>query len=196
MLSVFILEDDNYTQRFLEKLISGHPQVAKVLVASTAKKAIQVAEEFNIDVAVLDIELSQYDSCNGIEVAKNLKAMQPNIMLIFVTGYTHYALESFSVHPYDYIVKPINKAKLTDILTEIASIKDTPPDKELIPKKNISLKIDNQIFYVNFDDIFFIEKIGKKALIHTKNGYYPAIINCQILSRYYRNILKEHINHI
>lgn len=167
MLSVLILEDDMYTLRFLEKLISSHPLVDEVFATSDGNGATQIAEESNLDIAFLDIELSANDSCNGIDVAKILKAIHPCITLIFVTGYTHYALDCFSVHPYDYLVKPINKAKVINVITEAASLKQAPSVKNSIPKKHIAIKVEHKIVYVELEDIYFIEKIAKKAFIHT-----------------------------
>jgi len=197
MLSVLILEDDLYTLSFLEKLISSHPLVDNIFLASSGEKAILFAEESNIDIAFLDIELSPNDSFNGIEVAKSLKAMQPSIMLIFVTGYTHYAMDCFSVHPYNYITKPINIAKIMDTLTEVASIKRNPLVKPPIPKTNIALKVENKIVYIVLDNIFFIEKIGKRAFIHTSD----EILTCNyglfelavILPDYFQRTHKSYI---
>jgi len=52
-------------------------------------------------------------------VAKSILSDNQDCFIVFITGYAKYALKSFSVHPYDYIVKPINKAKLKNLVTEI-----------------------------------------------------------------------------
>ncbi|HBQ25840.1 MAG TPA: DNA-binding response regulator [Syntrophomonas sp.] len=197
MLSVLIVEDDMYTQRFMEKLIVSHPLVGKVFPASEGGQAILIAGEFEIDIAFLDIELSPNNSCNGIEVAKSLKAIQPNITIIFVTGYTHYALDCYSVHPYDYVVKPINKSKIMDILTEVKSLKKNPPVKVAEYKKSMAIKIENKLVYITFEEIFFIEKIGKESYIHTSNevltSNYGLIELVKILPGYFERTHKSYI---
>lgn len=169
MFSVLILDND--TLRFLEKLISGNPMVIRTLTVSNGKEAIMAAENTKIDVAFLNIELDRNDSYNGITVAKSLRAIVPKLIIIFVSAYTHYALDSFSAHPYDYIVKPINNDKVTNVLTEIANNQAIS-----VPFKNnkMVLKIGYNIVYLDFNKIIVIEKIGKKAFIHTQN----EIITC------------------
>ena len=44
---------------------------------------------------------------NGIDLAKKLKATNPNINIVFATGYDEYAKESYSVKASDYLTKPI-----------------------------------------------------------------------------------------
>ena len=72
--------------------------------------ALQDAVTFIPEVAFLDIELR---TKSGIEVAKELKKINPKINIIFVTGYSNYMKEAFDLYASGYILKPvmINKIK-------------------------------------------------------------------------------------
>lgn len=81
-------------------------------------KAIQFVQKNKVDIAVLDIEMPEI---NGIELGKKLRSIQPDIVIIYITGYESYALEAFQVYAAAYILKPfdaedimhaINTAKL------------------------------------------------------------------------------------
>lgn len=169
MFKVLILEDENYTLRFLEKLISEHVKVEQVVGTSNSQEAIRLAGEMMPDLAFMDIELAPEDHMNGIDVARAINTISPRTEFIFVTGYAKYAIDSFTVHPYDYLLKPIKRDKVMQVISSLDS------DREAINlhKSNndrLVIKSSDSIFFVNIDDIFYIEKQGKKALIHSTNG--------------------------
>ena len=69
-------------------------------------EAIELARINNFNLIILDIELNE-DDINGLEVAKTIYAFNQEAYMVFVTAYSRYAVDSFAVHPYDYIIKPI-----------------------------------------------------------------------------------------
>ncbi len=62
------------------------------------------------DVIFVDIDMPEI---NGILLAQSIKAILNDVIIIFVTAYSRYAVESFQVHPMDYLLKPI-RAQLFD----------------------------------------------------------------------------------
>jgi two-component system LytT family response regulator len=172
MLKVLILEDEIYTLEFLDKLISSHPLVTHTFATSVGADAIDISNKVSIDLAFLDIELAAADNLNGIQVAKLLRSANPDIQLVFVTGYTNYALEGYSVHPYDYIVKPINKDRVLTLITELVKIKSKSLDCQ---NDNLVVRSKNKIVFINPNDIYFVEKQKKKAFIHSRCGIYETV---------------------
>lgn len=67
------------------------------------------AQENKCDVALLDIQMR---SMSGVELAEKLKAMQPQLNIIFVTGYNQYTGDAMRLHASGYIEKPATEAKL------------------------------------------------------------------------------------
>ena len=61
------------------------------------------------DIAFLDIDMPDM---NGITLAAKIKKLCPDIVIIFVTGYSEYAVKAFEVHAQGYLLKPISKEKL------------------------------------------------------------------------------------
>lgn len=68
------------------------------------------------DAVFLDIDMP---FVNGLETALKIQALNPNIIIIFVTAYSSYALESFQVHPLDYLLKPVKENQLNIALEQI-----------------------------------------------------------------------------
>ena len=172
MLAAYILEDESYTVRFLEKIIGDHPRVDSAQGFSHSALLLEALDNSKPDVVFLDIELSPDEAENGIDIARIINDRLPEIDLVFVSGYSRYALESFNVHPYDYLLKPINKDKLARILDELAEKKEaclSPSTPYVIPGKTV-IKTSDGLAFIDWNDVYFIEKQGRKALIHTDRG--------------------------
>ena len=161
MATVLILEDENYTLEFLELLVGKHPLVDRVIAANNSQSAVNAAKDYLPQVALLDIELGPDDALNGIQTAKMISKVSPHTSCVFLTGYGKYALDAYAVHPYDYLLKPIQKEKLTDLLTEIIS------NNNLKMNNKIAIKIKEGIILLSPHSIACIEKNSKKSIIHT-----------------------------
>lgn len=61
------------------------------------------------DMIFLDIEMKNE---NGISVARKIRKIDNNVLIIYVTSYESYMLESFSVRPFRFIIKPLNEQEL------------------------------------------------------------------------------------
>lgn len=81
---------------------------------SSSRRALEYAENADVDVAFLDIRMP---GMNGLELAKRLKELQPEMHIIFVTSYDEYAIDAFSLHATGYLLKPVNMDELVRELT-------------------------------------------------------------------------------
>ncbi|WP_165452343.1 response regulator [Paenibacillus thalictri] len=66
-----------------------------------------------IDLALLDMELP---GMNGLELARRLRAVRPEIQIAFLTAYEEYARDAFDVEAIDYLLKPIAREDLARTL--------------------------------------------------------------------------------
>ena len=196
MFKVLILEDENYTLRFLEKLIAEHVKVEQVIGTSKSQEAIRLAGDFMPDLAFLDIELSPEDHLNGIDVARAINTVSPRTEFIFVTGYAKYAVDSFTVHPYDYLLKPIKRDKVMQVISSLDTEREAV-SLQKSPNDRLVLKSSDSIVFINIEDIFFIEKQGKKAFIHSLGGINES--NCifnELESLLGPNFLRVHKSYV
>ena len=69
-------------------------------------EAIAHMENDPCDVAFLDIEMK---GMNGVEVAEKLKAINPDVNIIFATGFGSYRDAAFDLHASGYLIKPITE---------------------------------------------------------------------------------------
>ena len=89
---------------------------AQVISADNYIKALEAARKEWIDVALLDIEMP---GMSGIELAKRLKEICPDVNIIFATAYSEYALEAFSIYAAGYLLKPLKKEALEEALQNL-----------------------------------------------------------------------------
>ena len=92
------------------------------------------------DVAFLDIEMP---GMTGLELARLIKTRAPRVNIIFVTGYSQYALEALSMRPSGYVMKPVDKAQ---ILAELKNLRNPPA--RTVPEKRVRVQCfgDFEIF--------------------------------------------------
>lgn len=96
-------------------LHSARPE-AEILSFRWPEDALEAAREKPVDVAFLDIQMG---GMTGLQLAVELKRLRPDIHIIFVTGYSQYAVDAFAMHATGYLLKPVEKADVERELTFI-----------------------------------------------------------------------------
>lgn len=72
----------------------------------TADAALEYVRTHAVDVAFLDVEMPQM---TGLELAKRIKDVRPNVNIIFVTAYEEYAFEAHKLYASGYLLKPVKE---------------------------------------------------------------------------------------
>jgi two-component system LytT family response regulator len=111
-LRVIVADDERPARSFLLALLRSFDDVSVVGEAASGREAVAVIEKEKPDLALLDWQMPELD---GIGVVRILK--RQNMPLIaFVTAYDEYAVRAFEVNAVDYLLKPVDKARLRDTL--------------------------------------------------------------------------------
>ena len=76
---------------------------------ATSREALDHARQNRVDLAFLDIEMP---GINGLSLAKQLKEIDPDTHIVFVTSYERYAIEAFALHATGYLLKPVRQESL------------------------------------------------------------------------------------
>ena len=96
------------------------PGVSEVEGFVSPEEALRWVEQHPVDVALLDIDMPQM---NGLALAAAIKERTPDTAVIFLTGYSEYALEAFSLRASGYLVKPVTREALMEDVTYVRSQK-------------------------------------------------------------------------
>ena len=121
----------------------------------------QMEQGFHYDVIFLDICMP---GINGIQCAKDIRIYDNFVKIVFLTTSTEYAVESYSVKAYDYLLKPIDRERLFSILKQV--------EKENYKKeRNIFvLKSKTGITKISLEKLEYCEVINRKVVFHLVNG--------------------------
>jgi two-component system, LytTR family, response regulator len=109
-LRVVVADDERPARSFLVSLLRSFEDVAVVGEAVSGKDAVAIIEKERPDLALLDWQMPELD---GMGVVRMLKrdAMP---LVAFVTAYDEYAVRAFEVNAVDYLLKPVEKARLRE----------------------------------------------------------------------------------
>jgi two-component system response regulator AlgR len=108
-LRVLIADDEPLAAERLQLLLARVDGAALVGTASDGESAINMAEALSPDVLLLDIAKPGHD---GIDVARSLASQNPGPAVVFVTAFDQFAVAAFEVAAVDYLMKPVDPARL------------------------------------------------------------------------------------
>lgn len=112
-LRVVVADDERPARAFLVALLVSCADVTIVGEASNGTEAVEVIERERPDLAFLDLQMPELD---GLGVVRLIR--KDRIPLVaFVTAYDQYALRAFEMNAIDYLLKPVDSARLRHSLT-------------------------------------------------------------------------------
>jgi two-component system response regulator AlgR len=132
-LRILIADDEPLATERLQLLLARIDDVQLVGTASDGESAIQLSKVVEPDLLLLDIAMPGLD---GIGVARALAALNPSPAVVFVTAFDQFAVAAFEVEAVDYLMKPVEPARLTRALNRardyiasrsVGSRKQMPP---------------------------------------------------------------------
>ena len=188
-----IIDDEEKNITLLQNMLDMHcRQVHVMAISAEAMKGLQLIEELRPQLVFLDVEMPHL---NGFDMLKKLEPV--NFEVIFVTAYSHYAVEAFEHHATGYITKPVNAEKLVAAVnTAIKRIEEKSINKNLFsllehnskqaaPDK-IPLSTTNGLLFVKIADIMYCESSGnythfflcddKKIVVSRQLGEYEKLL--------------------
>lgn len=112
-MKILYVDDERSAHIIFKHTIEDCSYIATTSYHFNSESALEYASTHQIDCAFLDISLPDKD---GIQLAKELLAMQPNIELAFITGYDDYAREAYKVGGRAYLAKPYEVEDLKNVL--------------------------------------------------------------------------------
>ncbi|MEO0441680.1 MAG: LytTR family DNA-binding domain-containing protein [Pseudomonadota bacterium] len=115
-LKTLIVDDEPLAIERLQLLCARQEHINLVGTASDGEAAIRLAEQLEPDLLLLDIAMP---GMTGLEVAKNLAGLKKAPAIIFVTAFDKFAVEAFGVAAIDYVLKPVETARLTLAISRV-----------------------------------------------------------------------------
>jgi two-component system response regulator LytT len=176
-LRALVVDDEQLAR---DELCFQLEQIGGVEIAGQAGdgvEAIESIERLRPDVVFLDIQMP---GLSGFEVARRVVAKGLKSHLIFVTAFDQYAVEAFEVNAVDYLLKPVETARLEQALQRARRRMETgAPLNEHIEKivklvgdrqqrrGQIAVKVGERFLLVQTDDMIYASLNGDTIAIVT-----------------------------
>ena len=125
-MNIIAVDDEQSQLNILTRAINeAMPDAAVYSFTRQSEMLAELSQNLFIpDVCFLDIEMP---GKTGLELAVTLKQMYPKVNIIFVTGFSKYAIDAINLRSSGYILKP---ATCDKILAELGNLRTPPPVSE------------------------------------------------------------------
>lgn len=115
-MNLLLVDDEKLALEALKKAVESAIPGAAVHDFQKPVPAIEYAKTTKIDIAFLDIDMRLM---NGLETAKELRKINRNTNIIFVTGFNEYALDAFNIYASAYLTKPVTSEAIAEAVTHL-----------------------------------------------------------------------------
>jgi len=181
-MKVVIVDDEMPAREELKFLLSDYDRVNVLGEAADGESAVNLIYDLKPDVVFLDIQMP---AVTGIEVAEILLNSPDTPYIIFITAYDSYAIKAFELHAVDYLLKPIEKQRLTASIKRVEELVDSRGTdektltglKEMIgnfkrksENRYITVCRDERFYPIPFEQIKYAYSEGKKTVLVTTEG--------------------------
>ena len=136
-MRMLCVDDEPLMLIMLERAVKEAAPEDEVYSFHYQEDLLEDAKKNGCDVAFLDIHMR---GMNGVELAKELKAVNPKMNIIFVTGFSEYAGDAMKLHASGYIMKPVTAEEVKKELSDLRF--------PMVPKKKALLRVQ---CFGNFD---------------------------------------------
>ena len=103
-MTIVCIDDEKLVLDLTVALCRELPMKPEVKDFQRAKDALLWLKDHTADINMPDM--------NGLDLDAKLKTLHPDMKIIFLTGYSEYAVDAFKLHASGYIMKPIGKERL------------------------------------------------------------------------------------
>ena len=121
-MTAICVDDEKLLADHVTKLCAGLPMISEAISFSDPFTALSWLESRSADLALLDIDMPGMD---GMELAARIKQKCPKTAVIFLTGYSQYAVDAFQLHVSGYLLKPVDPEMLAAEVTYALSGRQT-----------------------------------------------------------------------
>lgn len=177
-MQIAICDDEkiilNEVAFMIRDIITEYGYDVKTFSFSSGEELLKKVEEEKVlyQIYVLDINLCDI---NGIEIAKRIRNIDKNAIIIFLTSYQEWMPDAFEVQAFNYILKPIERKKIEELIKKCLSYLN---DRKVL----YYFKQGNKLFSVPYNEIYYFESEKRKVNVVTASSnydYYDTISNIQ-----------------
>jgi two-component system, LytTR family, response regulator len=163
-LTAVVADDEQHAREELCFLLSRMEGVDVVAQAADGVQALDDIARLTPDVAFLDVQMP---GLTGFDVARRLLESGTDLAVIFVTAFDQRAIEAFEVNAVDYVLKPVEAARLEQAVQRVRKRRGEQPLGDQLDRlvrmmasqkdrrNQIAVKVEDRIVLVQADDVVY-----------------------------------------
>lgn len=182
--TALIVDDEPLARVRMRSLLAPYSSEIEIVgEASSGVEAIEKIGQLLPDVVFLDIQLNDMDA---FEALKSLEEDMP--LIVFTTAYDNFALRAYEENTVDYLLKPVEPARLEKTVEKLRKRLDQVLDENQLPEnfswdvfrqmmgsannylQRLQVKIGDRILLVNVDEIIRFQSEEKYTTVYTLSG--------------------------
>lgn len=165
MIKIAIVEDEKeYVQTLTEYLTLFENENSIKFQTSTYSDGLEIVSEYrpSYDIILLDIQMKHL---NGMKTAEKIRKLDEDVIFIFITSSSQFAMEGYEVDALGYVLKPVPYPAFSQIMGKAL---------RRIKKKQeahyINIDVEDGMIRLNTDFIYYAESRLHRVLLHTEKG--------------------------
>lgn len=120
-----------------------------------------IAPQENFDLYLLDVLMP---ALNGIDLAREIRTFNTAVPILFLTSSPEFAVESYTVHAANYLLKPVSRESLFSALNDISAQQKADRKNYIIVKSNIGVR------KILLSQLVYVEAQDRRVIYHLQNG--------------------------
>ena len=179
--SALVVDDEPPIRAELRYLLERDSRIGAIDEAANGSEAVEKLLAGRPDVLFLDIQMP---GTSGIKLAETLRNLKTPPAVVFVTAFSEYAAEAFELDAVDYVLKPVEEARLARALDKVAALlgaRCAPVPAERVHR--LAVERGGHHAFIPVSDICYIEAKADYSSVICPTGTYLANESISSLER-------------
>jgi DNA-binding LytR/AlgR family response regulator len=151
MINAIAIDDEPPALQVVENFCKKVGFIELVRMFTKPHEAVKYLAKFPTDLLFLDIRMP---SVSGIEISRLIPR---DIMVIFTTAYSEYAVEGFNVNAVDYLLKPFTYDRFLQAVNKANDFYNFYHHQESALRQYLFIRADYSLVKIMLEDILYVE---------------------------------------
>jgi len=165
-MKALLIDDERLARNELRRLLAAFPDVEIVGEAANGKQARAQLTALAPDLIFLDVQMPGE---TGMELLESLEPPAPEV--IFTTAYDEFVVKAFELNALDYLLKPVDPARLAAALEKLRAKLGAPTapvvhQAKLAAEDKVFVREGDRCWFVEVRSIRLLESEGNYTRVH------------------------------